>query len=262
MGIDKENISPTPTFRAFDVRSYEDQEELRYDFTFLQPIMARIENELEVPFLSRISRIQQRTMITGCEFENYVDFNEEKNYVPYVLCFSNISNNDYLWNNVSREGRVCIHVEESYLKKTGKNYIYWGDKVMYGPNTKQIRSELLEWYKTYHNYFVPTNLLNEINRNEHIAMSAIRYCIYPFIKLDKEPYTLEDEYRVVCLVTNKEFIKYTENQRAYFELKLPKASICRIDFSQSTSDQKIHDIRDKLMVSGYTAKKEGRCIIL
>lgn len=261
MGIEDNNMDATPTFRAFDVRTFAKQEELRYDFNFLQPIMQELEREQGIPSLSCISRVQQRAMLTGHETEDFLDFNYDQNYVPYVLCFSSISNNDYLWNQ-QKEERVCIHVEESHLKKTENNFMCWGHNVMYGPNIQQIKSELKEWYKTYQNYFSPTNILNEINKNELITMSALRFCVYPFIKLDKKPYTLEMEYRVVCVVTNKELIKYTEGQRGYYELKLPKTSISRIDFSQSIPISKIQDIKENLLYSGYFASIEGRSIIL
>lgn len=261
MGMQNDTLNACPTFRAFDVRSYEDQEELTFDFSFLHPIMQKVEEDLNIPYLSRLSRIEERAILTGYTSEKVVDFKEENEYIPYVLCLSTISGNEYLWN-ISKKDRVCIHIDESNFSKKEKNCMRWGKPVMYGLDIIRIESELKNWYNTYQSYFDETNILNDINRNEFIIMSALRYDIYPFIKPDKEPYTLESEYRVVCAITDKELIRYTEKGRAYYELQLPKSAVERIDFSQSTSNQKIHDIQDKLILSGYTAKIEGRSIIL
>lgn len=136
----------------------------------------------------------------------------------------------------------------------------WGDSVMYGPNIKRIKSILSAWYKNYQEFFEDTRILNDINRNEHIIMSALRYDIYPFLKLNKDPYTRESEYRVVCAVTDKELINSTDDGRLYYEIRLPKSSIHKIDFSRSISIAKIQDIVEQLNILGYTTEHEGRSI--
>lgn len=260
MGLQKCTSHVCPTLRAFDVRSYKDQEELQFDFSFLRPIMQQVEEEHNIPYLSRISRIEERTIFTGYASEKVVDFKEEDELIPYVLCLSTVSDNDYLWN-VSKRDRVCIHIEESSFNKKEPNCMCWGDSVMYGPNINRIKSILSKWYITYQDFFEDTRIINDINRNEFILMSALRYDIYPFLKLKKEPYTLEREYRVVCVVTDKKQINYTDNGRVYYDILLPKSSIQRIDFSQSVSMVRIHDIAKQLNISGYTAECEGRSFI-
>lgn len=245
------------TFWAFDIKSYEGQDELAFAFRELYPELCKVEEEIKCPSLSRLSRMFSHTRLTTYPTDEVVNANNFI-YKPYVISFSQDSNNEKLWEK-KMPTSICIHVNEDYLRGEINNIKYWSDDVMYGINNDLVRRKLSAWYDTYLSFFEHTTCINDVCVNECICMSAMKLDIYPFLKLEK--YIKEKEFRTVCLALDEKIILHLGN-REYCELKIPIKAVECIEFHMDISLEVIKRITTYLKQLRIKFEIENRIIKL
>lgn len=246
------------TFWAFSALSCIGQEELAYRFQQIRPILQDVENELNIPYIRRVSRIEEQSMLCDYDETEYVDFKNSVMQDPYIVSFSMNSNNKKLWTEFDSE--VCLCMDEDLFDIKSDQYYATGFDVSYGIEKEKLKNIILYWYSLYISYFENRNcnVYNDIVKENLMFLNVLRYQIFPFIKGFK--FADENEFRISAFSCNTGCVINECNGRNYIKLLFPVKTLSKIVFREDVNESKILQLHRKMVDFGYKVKCEDRTI--
>ena len=203
---------------------------------------------------------QKKDKATGADV-----YTREK-YVPYIICFSNQKDNDYMFEHYTSgdnlQGCIGFYPAELYeelrvqMRPLDESGI---QKVMYGCETDKMLKQAIERV---------VSLLRKDNNDEsqkycrNLVDELLRKLQYP-AKLAR--FWREDEKRLIIFLPDQDnlteeqkakfvFNRGTEGGKEYIEVCVPKHCFEGISFSQSTSQNDAENLRQYLTSIGYSCE--------
>ena len=194
------------------------------------------------------------------------DVYAREKYVPYVICFSNQKDNDYMFEHYASGDNLqgCIGFYPAELREELRVQMRPLDeisiqKIMYGRETIKMLKQAIERV---------VSILRE--SNDETSQKYCRNLIDELLRELQYPAKMgrfwrEDEKRLIIFLPNQDnlteeqkaefvFNRGTEDGKEYIEVCVPKYCFEGISFSQSTSQEDAENMRQYLTSIGYSCE--------